>query len=107
MKKIQEVYQRQAYPVRVLQIGEGNFLRAFVDYGIDLANEKRGFNGSVAVVMPRAKTNTRFAAQDNIYSVCVRGKKAGKTYKENRVISCLDRVVSAYSDYKEFLCLLR
>lgn len=105
MKKIQEVYQRQAYPVRVLQIGEGNFLRAFVDYGIDLANEKRGFNGSVAVVMPRAKTNTRFAAQDNIYSVCVRGKKAGKTYKENRVISCLDRVVSAYSDYKEFLQL--
>lgn len=105
MKKIQDVYQRQKYPIRVLQIGEGNFLRAFVDYGIDIANEKRGFNGSVAVVMPRAKINNRFAAQDNLYSVCVRGKKAGKTYKENRVISCLDRVISAYSDYQEFMQL--
>ena len=33
-------------PVRVLQFGEGNFLRAFVDYMIDIANEKVDFNGN-------------------------------------------------------------
>ena len=32
-------------PVKVMQFGEGNFLRAFVDYFIDIANEKAGFNG--------------------------------------------------------------
>ncbi len=37
-------------PVKVLQFGEGNFLRAFVDYMIDIANEKSDFNGSVALV---------------------------------------------------------
>ena len=39
-------------PVKVLQFGEGNFLRAFVDYFFDLANEKVGYNGKVAVVTP-------------------------------------------------------
>ena len=34
-------------PVKVMQFGEGNFLRAFVDYFIDIANEKAGFNGKV------------------------------------------------------------
>ena len=37
-------------PVKVLQYGEGNFLRAFVDYFMDIANEKTGFNGSVVLV---------------------------------------------------------
>ena len=39
-------------PVRVLQFGEGNFLRAFVDYMLDVANEKTDFNGSVVLVKP-------------------------------------------------------
>ncbi len=39
-------------PVRVLQFGEGGFLRAFVDYMIDIANEKTDFNGSIVVVKP-------------------------------------------------------
>ena len=39
-------------PVKVLQFGEGNFLRAFVDYFIDIANEKTDFNGSIALVKP-------------------------------------------------------
>ena len=37
-------------PERVLQFGEGNFLRAFVDYFFDVLNEKEGFNGKIAMV---------------------------------------------------------
>ena len=40
-------------PERVLQFGEGNFLRAFADNFIDLMNEKAGFNGKVVLVQPR------------------------------------------------------
>ncbi|MEF9878339.1 MAG: hypothetical protein RR975_02815 [Clostridia bacterium] len=40
--------------VRVLQFGEGNFLRAFVDDMLDIANEKTDFNGSVVIVKPIA-----------------------------------------------------
>lgn len=39
-------------PVRVLQFGEGNFLRAFVDYMIDIANEQGRFNGDIVLVKP-------------------------------------------------------
>ena len=44
--------QAPSRPVRVLQFGEGNFLRAFVDYMLDIANEKTDFNGSVVLVKP-------------------------------------------------------
>ena len=37
-------------PVKVMQFGEGNFLRAFVDYFYDIANEKAGYNGKVKLV---------------------------------------------------------
>ena len=53
MKNVSEFHQKQQHPVRILQFGEGNFLRAFVDYAVDIANEENGFDGSVAVVMPR------------------------------------------------------
>ena len=39
-------------PVKVLQFGEGNFLRGFVDYMIDVANEKGVFDGSIAIIKP-------------------------------------------------------
>ena len=39
-------------PVKVMQFGEGNFLRAFVDYIFDVTNEKTDFNGGVVIVKP-------------------------------------------------------
>ena len=55
MKTIAEAIKKTERPVKVLQFGEGNFLRAFVDWIIDLLNEKGGFNGSVMMVQPLAK----------------------------------------------------
>lgn len=40
MKNVSEFHQKQQHPVRILQFGEGNFLRAFVDYAVDIANEE-------------------------------------------------------------------
>ena len=39
-------------PERVLQFGEGNFLRAFVDYFIDVMNEKTDFQSKVVLIQP-------------------------------------------------------
>lgn len=49
------VKQRQKYPEKILQFGEGNFLRGFVDWQIDVMNKKGIFNGSVVVVQPRGQ----------------------------------------------------
>lgn len=45
-------YLLEQAPERVLQFGEGNFLRGFVDYFIDVMNERAGFQSKVAVVRP-------------------------------------------------------
>ena len=51
MKNVSELYTKAKHPVRILQFGEGNFLRAFVDYAVDVANEENGFDGVVVVIM--------------------------------------------------------
>ena len=52
MANIKDTICKKERPVKVLQFGEGNFLRAFVDYMIDVANEKGVYDGSVAIVQP-------------------------------------------------------
>jgi len=47
MQAITTVKKPVKRPVRVLQYGEGNFLRAFADWKIDILNEKTDFNGNV------------------------------------------------------------
>ena len=66
-------------PVKVLQFGEGNFLRAFVDYFIDIANEKTDFNGSVVLVKPITFGSLdMFHEQDCRYTVMLRGLGDGE-----------------------------
>ena len=105
MKNVSELYTKAKHPVRILQFGEGNFLRAFVDYAVDVANEENGFDGSVAVIMPRSGKTDRFAKQDDVYTVCLRGQQDGKVYKENRVITSVQTVLSARDEYDAFMAL--
>jgi len=87
-------------PERVLQFGEGNFLRAFVDYFFDLANERAGFNGKVVVFQPirdgRAK---ELNEQNGLYTVYLRGLQDGGEVVEKRVVSSISRVVNPYEDF--------
>ena len=52
MQSIQDVHQPIQRKEKILQFGEGNFLRAFVDWMIDILNEKTDFNGNVVLVQP-------------------------------------------------------
>jgi len=91
-------------PVKILQFGEGNFLRAFVDYFFDLANEKGDFNGKVAVVQPIAAGRKKeLNDQNGLYTVYLRGLKDGKQVVERRIVSAIDRVINPYEDYAELM----
>ena len=108
MRKINEIYRRSPRPIKVVQFGEGNFLRCFVDYMIDISNEKNVFNGNVAIVKPIQYGDTRrFRNQDNIYTVLLRGRVKGKPYVEKRVITSIQQVLDAYGDYNAFMDLAR
>ena len=97
-------YLLEKAPEKVLQFGEGNFLRAFVDYFVDLMNEKAGFNGKVVLVQPIASglTNT-INEQEGLYTLLLRGRENGKKTERRRIISAVSRCVNPYEDYALFL----
>ena len=106
MKKINELYSRKPRDIKIIQFGEGNFLRGFVDYMVDVANEKGVFNGDIAIVKPISFGNLdRFHNQDNIYTISLRGKIDGKTSVENRVITSVQKALDTYADYDEYMKL--
>ena len=90
-------------PVKVLQFGEGNFLRAFVDYMIDITNEKGLFDGSIVLVKPITFGNLdAFHAQDCRYTVSLRGIVDGKAQEMNRIIDSVSDAVDAYGEYEKY-----
>ena len=91
-------------PERVLQFGEGGFLRAFVDYFIDVMNEKAGFNSKVVLCQPIAPGLTDMInEQEGLYTLYLRGFQDGQKVNKKRVISCVSRCINPYVDFEALL----
>lgn len=91
-------------PIKVLQFGEGNFLRAFVDYMFDICNEKGLFDGSIVLVKPiEFGSLEQFGRQDNIYTVSLRGRVDGEAKVQNRIITSVADTVGVYEEYDRFM----
>ena len=86
-------------PEKVLQFGEGNFLRAFVDYWFDLANEKADWNGKCVLVQPIAPGLAKMInEQEGLYTLYLRGSENGKKVDDKRVISSVSRCLNPYEE---------
>lgn len=101
-------YLLENAPEKVLQFGEGNFLRAFVDYFFDNLNEKTGFNGKITVVQPLPKHSPTSVPewlneQEGLYTLYLRGFEGGQKVNAKRVISCVSRCLNAYEDYESVM----
>lgn len=84
-------------PEKVLQFGEGNFLRAFVDYWFDVSNEKVGWNGKCCLVQPIAPGLAGLInAQEGLYTLYLRGRQDGEKVDAKRVISSVSRCLNPY-----------
>lgn len=91
-------YFLEKAPEKVLQFGEGNFLRAFVDYWFDLANEKAGWNGKCVLIQPIASgLSDMINEQEGLYTLYLRGSQNGKKVDDKRVISSVSRCVNPYT----------
>jgi len=90
-------------PVKVLQFGEGNFLRGFVDYMIDIANQKGCFDGSIVIVKPIQGGNLdSFYRQDCQYTVYLRGVADKKEETVQRIVTSVSDAVDAYRNYVKY-----
>ncbi len=89
-------------PEKILQFGEGNFLRAFVDYWFDMSNEKVGWNGKAVLVQPIAPGLAKqINDQQGLYTLYLRGRENGEKVDRKRVISSVSRCLNPYekADY--------
>lgn len=91
-------------PERVIQFGEGNFLRAFVDWMFHQMNKNNLFNGRIVVVQPIAQGLVdKLNQQDGLYTLLLRGLKDGKATELKEIISSVSRGIDPYTQWDEYL----
>lgn len=98
-----ELSGKKERPIKVLQFGEGNFLRGFVDYMIDIANEEGKFDGDIVLIKPiEFGSLERFGKQDCQYTVSLRGIIDGKAEVKNRIITSVADTADAINEYEKY-----
>ncbi|SLM61702.1 MULTISPECIES: tagaturonate reductase [Dickeya] len=95
------------HPDRVIQFGEGNFLRAFVDWQLDLLNEHTALDAGIVIVRP---IDTDFPpaldTQDGLYTTIIRGlNEQGEAVREPRLIRSVNREINVYRQFDDYLAL--
>ncbi|MDA0194430.1 MAG: tagaturonate reductase [Bacteroidetes bacterium] len=92
------------YPIKILQFGTGNFLRAFVDWMIHEMNDKGSFNAGVVVVPAKEQGLVALLnEQQGLYTLYLNGIKNGKAISEHQLIDCIQHAVNPYENYQEYL----
>ena len=98
--------QVRKYPEKVIQFGEGNFLRAFVDWIIWNLDRNTGFNGGVVVVQPIEKGMVDMLnSQDGLYHLNLQGMDKGRPVDSIDLIDVISRGINPYVDFDEYLKL--
>lgn len=107
MKELKRVnVSANLYPERIIQFGEGNFLRAFVDWIVWNMNEKADFNSSVVVVQPIEQGMVDMLnAQDGLYHLNLQGLSKGEAVDSIELIDVISRGLNPYTQFDEYMKL--
>ena len=98
--------QAKQYTEKVIQFGEGNFLRAFIEWIIWKTNQKTDFNGSVVVVQPIEKGMVEWLnEQDGLYHLNLQGLQNGEAIDSVDLIDVVSRGLNPYTDFQAYLAL--
>ncbi len=99
-----KIYKKKYSKVKVLQFGEGNFLRAFVDWIIQKMNDSGIYDGHVAVVQPMPFGRIAdLESQDGLYTLYLQGIDEGKPVRTHQVIDVLDDFINPFTQYDKYL----
>ena len=91
-------------PEKILQFGEGNFLRGFVEDFVDQLNQKTDFCGKIVMVQPIMQgSSDKINAQDCLYTLYLRGIQDGRKINERRIIQSVQRCIDPYREWESFL----
>ena len=100
------MFEKKIRTEKIIQFGEGGFLRGFVDWIVQLTNEASDFNASVVVVQPIEKGMCQKLEEQNcVYTHMMRGMKNGVPTVETKVIDVISRTIEPYKDFGAYLAL--
>jgi tagaturonate reductase len=96
----------EQYTERIIQFGEGNFLRAFIDWTVWNMNKKAGFDSSVVVVqpIPNGMIET-LNTQDGLYHLILKGIDKGEPVYNIQLIDVISRGINPYTQFEAYLKL--
>jgi len=95
-------------PEKILQFGEGNFLRGFADWQVDRLNRNGTFGGSIVVLQPvKQGLVDVLQQQQGLYTLLLRGIQGGKLVESREVIGSISRALNPYSDWPAAVALAR
>ena len=96
--------QAESFTERILQFGEGNFLRAFANWMIHEMNHQANFDAGTVVIQPIADGLIKtLNDQDGLYTLYMNGIKNGEVLSERKVVDCIQRGINPYEDYDAYL----
>ena len=109
LKQLDNTFRKlPQYPTKVIQFGEGNFLRAFIDWQIQQMNKQGLFQGGIAVVQPIDKGMTKVLdEQDDLYTTLLEGKLNGQKVQDHEIIESINETIRPYEDYQSYLDLAK
>ncbi|TDD94098.1 tagaturonate reductase [Flavobacterium cellulosilyticum] len=94
------------YPIKVVQFGEGNFLRAFVDYAFQRLNNEVDFNAGIAIVQPLKEGMVHLINdQDGLYTLFMNGIKKGEKIQDIELITNIVKGINPYTEFADYLAL--
>lgn len=100
------ITDRKSLPIKVMQFGGGNFLRAFVDISIQKINNATTFNAGVAVIKPTARGDYQeLKSQDGLFSVQLEGYENNIFVQDLTVVNCIQKVINPYSEWQKYIDL--
>lgn len=99
-----KIVNKPSRPIKVMQFGEGNFLRAFVDWILQKMNNAKVFDGGVVVVQPMPFGRVEnLKEQDGLYTLYLQGLQNGKAERVHEVIDVLEDYLNPFTDYAKYL----
>jgi len=100
-------FTKNTYPTKIMQFGEGNFLRAFVDWQIDILNETTDLNSGIAIIRPiDYDALPLLNEQDGLYTTIIRGlNEQGEAVADHRIISSVNEEIPIYKAFNQYLAL--
>ncbi|MFI1772011.1 tagaturonate reductase [Thalassobellus citreus] len=110
MKKLNRVNVglEEKLPIKIVQFGEGNFLRAFIGYAFQELNKAADFNAGIAVVQPIDRGLVKMLNdQDGLYTLFMKGVKKGEEIQNIELISNIVKGVDPYANFNDYLSLAK